>query len=81
MYPLNYVLHVGVMLTIIEVFIILFLLCLWQFWKQVSKLPFQMSVQIYFFLGQTEGGEEDLFWKVQEGEPHCEITTKCTWLS
>ena len=29
-YPINHLLHVGVMLTIIKVFIILFLLCLWE---------------------------------------------------
>ena len=30
MYPLNYLLHMGVTLTIIKVFIILFLICLWE---------------------------------------------------
>ena len=51
----------GVMLTIIKVLIILFLLCLWeqetpwQFSKQISKPAFQLSVQIYSLLGQTEG--------------------------
>ena len=65
-YPLNYLLHMGVMLTVIKVFIILFLLCLWeqgtpwQFWKQISKLSFQLSFQIYFLLVQTE---RCLFWK------------------
>ena len=49
------------MLNIITVFIILFLLCLWQqgtpwqFSKQISKLSFQLSVQIYSLLDQTEG--------------------------
>ena len=28
--PLNYLFHVGVMLTIKKVFIVLFLLCLWE---------------------------------------------------
>ena len=27
----------------------------------------QLSVQVYFLLGQTEGGEADLFVRVQEG--------------
>ena len=42
----------GVMLTIIKVLIIFFLLYLWekgtpwQFSKQISKLLFQMSVQV-----------------------------------
>ena len=51
----------GVMLTIIKVFINLFLLCLWeqgtpwQFSKQISKLSFQLSFWIYYLLTQTEG--------------------------
>ena len=59
-YLLNHLLHMGVMLTIVKVFINLFLLCLWeqrtpwQFLKQISKLSFQLSVQIYSLLGQTE---------------------------
>ena len=57
------------MLTIIKVLIILFLLCLWeqeapsQFSKQISKLSFQLSFQIYSLLAQTEGGKKDLFGK------------------
>ena len=54
----------GVMLTITKVFIILFLLCLWkqgtpwQFSKQISKLSFQLSAQIYiFFLAKLKGKE------------------------
>ena len=56
------------MLTVIKVFSILFLLCLWkqgtpwQFSKQISKLSFQLSFQIYSLLAQTEG-EKGLFWK------------------
>ena len=51
-------------------FIVLLLLCLWEQvtpWdssKQISKLSFQLSVQIYSLLGQTEvrrGGEKGLF--------------------
>ena len=48
------------MLTIIKVFVILFLLCLWeketpgQFSKEVSKLSFNLSDQVYSLLGQTE---------------------------
>ena len=73
-----------VMLPIIKVFIILLLLCLWeqgtpwQFSKQISKLSFQLSVQIYSILGQTEGGKKGLFWRVQEGGPHCKIIPKST---
>ena len=54
------------MLTIIKVFIMLFLLCLWeqgtpcQFSKQISKLSFQLSFQTYSLLGQT-GGERKAF--------------------
>ena len=75
------------MLTIIKVFIILFLLCLWeqgtpwQFSKQISKLSFQLSFQIYSLLAQTEGErKKGLFWRVQKGGPHCEIIPKSTWL-
>ena len=59
-YPLNYLLHMEVILTIIKVFIILFLFCLWEqgipweFSKQISKLSFQLSFQIYSLLAQTE---------------------------
>ena len=66
-YLLNHLLHMGVMLTIVKVFINLFLLCLWeqrtpwQFLKQISKLSFQLSVQIYFLLGQTEGERNTFF--------------------
>ena len=55
------------MLTIIKVFIILFLLCLWeqgtpwQFSKQISKLSFELSLQIYSVLGQTEGERKAFF--------------------
>ena len=55
----KHVLHVGVMLTIIKVFIILFLLVrirnILAIFKGNSKLSFQMSVQVYSLLGQTEG--------------------------
>ena len=50
------------MLTIIKVFIILFLFCLWEqgtpwkFSKQISKLYFQLSFEIYSLLALT-GGE------------------------
>ena len=61
----------GVILTIIKVFIILFLLCQWeqetpwQFSKQISKRSFQLSFRIYIssFLAQTEGEKKDLSWK------------------
>ena len=77
------------MLTIIKVFITLFLFCLWehtgtpwQFSKQISKLSFQLSFQIYSLLAQTEGERKTFFgWRVQKGGPHCEIIPKSTWLS
>ena len=63
------------MLTIIKVFIILFLLCLWeqgapnQFPKKsVYKLSFQLSFQIYYLLAQTEEEIETFFGRVQEGD-------------
>ena len=72
------------MLIFIKEFI-LFLLSLeeegtpWQFSKQISKLFFQFSVQVYSLLGQSE----------QRGKPfkectrrglHCEITLKSIYL-
>ena len=62
-YLLNYLLHMGVMLTIIKVFIILFVLCLWeqgtpkQCSKQIRKLSFKLSVQIYSLLSKLTGKE------------------------
>ena len=59
-YSLNYLLHAGVMLTIIKVFIVLFVLCMWeqgtpwQFSKQINKLSFQLSVQVSFFLANLK---------------------------
>ena len=44
-----------------------------------SKLFFQISVQIYSLLDQTEGERKNFSWRVQEGEPHREITTNSTW--
>ena len=47
---------------------------------QVSKLFFEMIVQVHFLLGQTEGEEKSLCWTVQErGHPR-EITPKSTLL-
>ena len=79
----KHLLHVRAMLTVIKVFTILFLFCLWeqgtpwQFSKQISKLSFQLSFQIYSLLAQTEGERETFFGRVQEGGPHCNIIT---WL-
>ena len=64
----------GVMLTIIKVFIILVLLCLWkqgtpsQFSKQISKLSLQVSVQIYSLLGQTEGERNAFYGGCKKGD-------------
>ena len=72
-YSLNYFIHVEVMLSNMKAFIILFLLCLWeqgipwQFLKQISKLSFQLSVQIYSLLGQTEGEREAFFGEYKKG--------------
>ena len=63
-----------VMLAIIKVFIIPFLLCLWEegtpwkFSKQISKLSFQLSVQIYSLLGQTEGERKAFFGGYKKGD-------------
>ena len=86
-YPLNYLLYKGVMLTIIKVFTILFLLCLLeqgkprQFSKEISKLSFQLSVQVCSLLGQSEGERQAFFGGCKKGKPHREIISKCTWLS
>ena len=54
----------------------------WQFSKQISKLSFQLSFQIYSLLAQTEGERKTFFgWRVQEGGLHCEIIPESTWLS
>ena len=66
------------MLTIIKVFIILFMLCQWelrqgtpwQFPKQISKLSFQLSSQIYSVLAQTERERKAFFGRVQEKGDH-----------
>ena len=68
----------GVLLTIIKVFTILFPFVeigniLAVFKTKISTLFFQMSVQIYSALGQTEGKRKAFFGKVQEWEPHREI--------
>ena len=64
-------LHVVVTLTIIKVFIILFLPVgignILVILKCTLKLLFQLSVHVYSLLSQIEEGEEGLFWKVQEG--------------
>ena len=66
------VFRVGVMLIIIKVFIILFLLCLWeivgQFSKQINKFSFQLSVQVYSLLGQSEGEKKAFFGGRKKGE-------------
>ena len=75
-----------VSLSIIKVFIILLVLCLWeqetlwQFSKQISKLSVKLSVQIYSLHGQT-GGERKAFFGGCKGGPHCKIIPKSTWLS
>ena len=62
------------MLTTSKVFTILFLLCLcggigntilWQLSKQIIKLLFQMSAQVYSFPGQTEGRSKT-FWGIKK---------------
>ena len=62
------------MLTIIKVFIILFVLCLWeqgtpwQFSKQIGKLSFQLSFQIYSLLAQTEGERKAFHGGCKKGD-------------
>ena len=74
----------GVMLIMLKVFIMLFLLCLWeqrtpwQFSKQISKLSLQSSVQVYSLLGQTEEEKKAFFRGCKEGGLHRKITPKST---
>ena len=64
------------MSAIINVFIILFLLFLWeqgtpwQFSKQISKLSFQMIFEIYSLLAQTEAGKKGFFLEGCEKGDH-----------
>ena len=41
-----------------------------------KKLFFQMSVQVFSFLGQNEREEEGFFREHKKGEMHCQITPK-----
>ena len=62
------------MLSIIKVLIVLFLLCLWeqgtpwQFSKKISKLSLELSVQIYFLLGQTQEVRKAFFGGCKKGD-------------
>ena len=57
------------MLSIIKLFINLWEQgTAWQFSKQISKLSFQLSVQIYSLLGQTEGERKAFFGGCQKGD-------------
>ena len=44
--------------------------------KKISNLLFQISVQVYSLLDQTERGEEGLFWRVQEGNHIVRLSPK-----
>ena len=69
-YLLNNLLHVGLMLTIIKVFIIIFLLLeignILAIFKTNYKLSFQLSVQVYSLLGQTEWERKAFFGRMQD---------------
>ena len=64
----------GVMLSNMKVFIILLLFCLWEegtpwkFSKQISKLSFQLSFQVYSLLVQNEGEKKVFFGECKKGE-------------
>ena len=51
-----------------------------QFCKNILKLSFQLSVQVYSLLGQTEEEKKVFFWRVKEGRLYREINFKGTWL-
>ena len=65
---LKYLLLVGVILTIIKMFIIW-----WEYWtpwqcsKQITSLSFHLSVQVYYLLGQTEGERKNCFREWYKG--------------
>ena len=71
-YPKNCLLHVGVLLTVIKVFVTLFLLVgignNLVISKKINKLYFQLSVQIYSLLGQTEGEKRAFFEGCKKGD-------------
>ena len=74
---MNYLLHVGVMLTIIKVFTILFLLVIIGYILGIFKIT-----QLTLLSIECPGIFS--FWpnrRVQEGKPHCNITPKSTWFS
>ena len=70
------------MLTII-MFIILFLLCLWEqgalgnFQNKSVNSPFSCISRYVLFLSKLKGKRKDFFGRVKEGGPHCKIIT---WL-
>ena len=51
-----------------------------QFCKNILKFSFQLSVQVYSLLGQTEEEKKVFFWRVKEGRLYREINFKGTWL-
>ena len=66
---MNYILHVGVMLTIVRVFIILFLLVrIGNIPSQKKSVSFQLSVQVYSLLGQTQGERKAFFEGCKKGD-------------
>ena len=84
-YPLNYLLQIGLILTISKVFTILCLLCLC--WEHPGSLrnksicpPFSWVSRYILFLAKVKGRGRP-FWRVHKGRKHCEITLKSTWLS
>ena len=76
--PLNYLLHVAVMLPFIKVFIILLLLVGIGNTLVTLKTNLQPLLSIeflgIFFFWPNWRWEEDLFWRVQKGGPHCDIS-------
>ena len=71
-YPLNYLLHVGVKLTFIKVFIILFYPACWNrehpgnFQNKSVSSSFSSVSRYVLFLAKVKGRGRP-FWRVQEG--------------
>ena len=78
-YPLNYFLHVGVMLTIIKVLSSYsYSACgnkehPGNFQNESASSPFSWVSRYVLFLAKVKVKRKP-FWRVQEGGPHCEIT-------
>ena len=81
-YALNYLLHIGLMLPISKVLTFLSTLPMeeqvipWHLSKQISRLFFQMSVQVYSIPGQSEGRSR-VFLELKRIDLSYELSLTC----